>query len=176
LTLPSALSNTTRWRGIVYRAHHPKWAYDPLSGEGAKRYGGRFNRPGIPALYTALTPECAWAEAQQGFAFKAQPMTLCAYRVDCEDILDLRTDSAYASVGASFADLACAWEDLAALKQEVPSWALQTGLCAKSVAAILVPSFAPAAPAGAYNMVFWKWSEDLPHSVKVVDDFGRLSL
>jgi RES domain-containing protein len=32
--------------------------------------------------------ETAWLEAQQGFAFKAQPLTICAYDVDCADIAD----------------------------------------------------------------------------------------
>jgi RES domain-containing protein len=33
--------------------------------------------------------ETAWLEAQQAFPFKAQPMTPCAYEVDCGDVLDL---------------------------------------------------------------------------------------
>ena len=32
-----------RYTDIVYRAHHPMWAYTPLSGAGAFKYGGRFN-------------------------------------------------------------------------------------------------------------------------------------
>ena len=43
-----------RFKDTVYRAHHPMWAFDPLSGKGAKRYGGRFNRPETLALYTSL--------------------------------------------------------------------------------------------------------------------------
>ena len=38
--------------------------------------------------------ETAWLEAQQGFPFKAQPMTLCGYSVDCEDLADL-TDAPF---------------------------------------------------------------------------------
>lgn len=49
---------------------------------------------GVPALYTSLRLETAWLEAQQGLPFKAQPMTLCDYGVDCEDIADL-TDFSY---------------------------------------------------------------------------------
>ncbi len=79
--------------GLVYRAHHPGWAYQPISGEGAERHSGRFNRKGLAALYTALDLTTAWLEAQQGFPFKAQPTTLVAYRVRCERIADL-TDTA----------------------------------------------------------------------------------
>jgi len=64
-----------RWQGLVYRAHHPGWAWAPDSGEGARLLGGRFNRPGVAALYTSQRPETAWLEAQAGFAFEAQPMT-----------------------------------------------------------------------------------------------------
>nr|WP_246535096.1 RES family NAD+ phosphorylase [Methylomonas paludis] len=40
--------------------------------------GGRFNRPGCAALYLSLDPTTAWMEAQQGFPFKPQPLTLVA--------------------------------------------------------------------------------------------------
>ena len=33
-----------RFRGTVYRAHNPQWVWTPLSGEGARRYGGRFKK------------------------------------------------------------------------------------------------------------------------------------
>jgi RES domain-containing protein len=163
-----------RWKGVVFRAHHPKWAFDPLSGEGARMYGGRFNALGTPALYTSLTPEGAWAEAQQGFAFKAQPLTLVAYRIDCADVLDLSTSKACARAGIDLLDLSWPWEDFAARKLPVPTWLLQERLIGERVAAIIVPSFAPAVPTGACNMVFWDWGSALPHKVEIVDDFGRL--
>ncbi len=37
---------------IVYRFAYPRYA-DDLSGTGAKLYGGRWNLPGIPLLYTS---------------------------------------------------------------------------------------------------------------------------
>src|SRR5208283_3004562 len=64
-----------RLQGLVYRAHNPRWAFSPTSGEGAARHGGRFNPVGVPALYMSRRMETAWLEAQQGFAFKAQPLT-----------------------------------------------------------------------------------------------------
>ena len=75
-----------RLRGQVYRAHNPRWSFAPTSGDGAARHGGRFNPIGMPALYTSATLEGAWREAQQGFPFKAQPLLICVYEVDCEDV------------------------------------------------------------------------------------------
>ena len=40
-----------RFRGTVYRAHNPQWAWTPLSGEGTRRHGERFNKRGVPALW-----------------------------------------------------------------------------------------------------------------------------
>ncbi|TIO05675.1 MAG: RES domain-containing protein, partial [Mesorhizobium sp.] len=34
----------------------PKWAFLPTSGAGAAMDGGRFNRPGIEALYLGVHP------------------------------------------------------------------------------------------------------------------------
>lgn len=75
-----------RLTGTVYRAHNPRWSFDPTSGSGAAQYGGRFNPLGMAALYTSRRMETAWREAQQGFPFKAQPLTVCAYEVDCDDV------------------------------------------------------------------------------------------
>ena len=37
--------------GKLYRSLNPVFAREPLSGEGARRHGGRFNPKGTPALY-----------------------------------------------------------------------------------------------------------------------------
>ncbi|GAB0117877.1 RES family NAD+ phosphorylase [Acidisoma sp. 7E03] len=163
-----------RFRGQVFRAHHPRWAFSPLSGEGAARHGGRFNPPGMPALYTALRMQTAWAEAQQAFPFKAQPMTLCAYEVDCAEVADLTDPTQRTALDVGQSDLACPWEDLASRRLIPPSWALARRLAAKGIAAIVVPSFAAGATAADVNMVFWRWGPELPHRVVVIDDEGRL--
>ncbi len=93
--------------GLVYRAHHPRWAFAPASGEGAARHGGRFNPRGTPALYTSLDPRTAWMEAQQGLPFKAQPMTLVGYRIGCERIVDLTDPAVLATCAIEAATLAC---------------------------------------------------------------------
>ena len=48
-------------------------------------------------------------EASQGFARKFEPCVLCTYEVDCEDIVDLRSEALRAAAGVAQADMACAW-------------------------------------------------------------------
>ena len=159
---------------LAYRAHHPRWAFSPVSGEGAALHGGRFNRRGTPALYTSLRLETAWLEAQQGFPFKAQPMTMCAYAVDCQDVVDPTDAAVMAELGMDGRDLGCPWEALADRGAVPPSWALADRLMAAGHAGIVVPSFAPGATALDRNAVFWRWADVPPHMVRIIDDEGRL--
>ncbi|MBI3516233.1 MAG: RES domain-containing protein [Proteobacteria bacterium] len=158
----------------VFRAHHPHWAFDPLSGAGAARHGGRFNRVDQPALYTALRFETAWLEAQQGFARKTQPLTLCAYEVDCADVLDLTDDEALRAQHIAADDLACAWEAIADAGGTPPSWIIADRLRADGIAGIIVPSFAAGATSADRNAVFWTWGREPPHRVVLIDDHARL--
>jgi RES domain-containing protein len=118
--------------------------------------------------------ETAWLEAQQGFPFKAQPLTICAYEVDCTDIADLSEENGRGEFGVAMADLTCAWEDLAERRLDPPSWILARRLMEKGLAGIVVPSFAPGAGPTDRNAVFWRWSDDVPHKVRVIDDEARL--
>lgn len=163
-----------RFQGQVYRAHNPRWAWEPESGEGARRHGGRFNPPGMPALYAAMDYKTAWLEAQQAFPFKPQPLTLCAYDVDCEDIVDLTQPPVLKELGLGHDDLACPWEDQVDRGLTPPTHSLARRLIDEGVAGIIVPCFAPGADAAARNLVFWDWRRRRPHFVRVIDDEGRL--
>ncbi|MBR0641358.1 RES family NAD+ phosphorylase [Plastoroseomonas hellenica] len=163
-----------RLQGTVFRAHNPKWAFSPVSGDGAALYGGRFNPRGVPALYTSLRMETAWREAQQGFAFKAQPLTICAYDVDCAEVADLTDARVRADLGIDESELSCPWEELVLQGVEPGSWMVARRLLGTGTAAIIVPSFAPGAITRDRNVVFWRWGPNLPYRVLVVDDEGRL--
>lgn len=163
-----------RLRGLVYRAHNPRWAFAPTSGDGAARYGGRFNPVGIPALYASKRMETAWLEAQQAFPFKTQPMTICAYDVDCADVTDLTDPAIRQDLAVDPADLACPWEQMVSLGHVPPSWDLARRLIDGGIAAIVVPSFAPGASEADRNVIFWRWSNTLPYRVVVIDDERRL--
>ena len=116
----------------------------------------------------------AWTEAQQAFPFKAQPVTLCAYAIDCADIADITDPQSCTDLEIASSDLACAWENLADRGLTPPSWTLADRLIATGIAGIVVPSFASAAGPGARNVVFWDWAKSGQHQVRVIDDLMRL--
>lgn len=160
--------------GTAYRAHHPKWAFAPLSGDGAKRYGGRFNRPGSGALYLSLDPTTVWMEAQQAFPFKPQPLTLVAYQVDCQRIADLTKSTVRRAARCSAADLGCAWEDIATQGGIPPTWRLAERLQSDGINGIRVRSYAPGCSDENQNLSLWNWDTTGPCSIQAIDDLGRL--
>ena len=163
-----------RFQATCYRAHDPKWSFQPLSGYGAAVHGARFNPKGMPALYLALTMETAIKELQQDLALRISPCVLCCYDVNCADIADLRTDGSWGEHGVAHADLSCAWKSQILERREPASWQLARRLIARGFAGVLVPSFAAGATRSDQNLVLWDWSERPPHQVRVFDPSGRL--
>jgi RES domain-containing protein len=162
-----------RWVGRGYRAHHPRWAWSPLSGEGAALKGGRFNPRGVPALYLALSVKGMICEMGHGFSRVFEPLTICTYSLDVADVVDLTTDDLRAAVGISLDDMACAWEYEVSEGRRPASWSVHDRLVARA-AGIVVPSFARGARADMHNLVLWRWGSDLPQKVEVHDPSGRL--
>jgi RES domain-containing protein len=163
-----------RFSGSCYRAHNPRWAFSPLSGEGAKIHGARFNPKGVSALYLALTIEGAIIETLQGFASKLEPLTICLYEADCEDVVDLSTQEKREAAGVALDDMACAWALDLSNGQRPASWRVAEKLIKQGAAGVLVPSFARSARADMRNLVLWKWGPELPSRVTVHDPSGRL--
>ena len=60
-------SSHTLWRAFV-----PRWAYMPLSGEGAARFGGRWNPVGQPTIGSAAGHVFALAAVTLLFVFLAR--------------------------------------------------------------------------------------------------------
>lgn len=73
---------------VFYRYLTPKWAFLPTSGAGAAIDGGRFNRPGVEALYLSLSAQTALEEYRQGASI-IPPATLAAYKVTLAEVADL---------------------------------------------------------------------------------------
>ena len=163
-----------RWQGTCCRAHDPRWAWTPISGDGAAAKGGRFNPVGTPALYLALAVEGMLVEMGHGFAHRFDPLTICTYNVDVDDIVDLRTESGRAAEMIDLAAMACPWAHDLANGRSPASREIAKMLIARGAAGILAPSFATGARPDMANLVLWRWGSELPHKVEVHDPAGRL--
>jgi RES domain-containing protein len=77
--LPMAVAMET----VGYRSVTPKYAQkqDILSGEGSRKSGGRWNPPGMVAVYLSLTPEIAMAETLAHFHYRGIPVAAAMPRV-----------------------------------------------------------------------------------------------
>jgi len=69
-------------------------------------HGGRFNAKGRQRFISRSTQSPRSKEASQGFARKFEPCVLCTYEVDCEDVVDLRSEVLRAAAGVARADMA----------------------------------------------------------------------
>ncbi|MEZ5797476.1 MAG: RES domain-containing protein [Paracoccaceae bacterium] len=159
-----------RFTGTLYRALNPRWMREPLSGEGARRHGGRLNAKGTPALYTALTPEGAIAEANQaGRPF--EPVTLVAYEADLAPVLDGCDPARLAAEGIDPAVLAADDWRLRMLQDGISEGQrLAARLIAAGWAGMILRSYARGVNPGARNLVLWRWQ-----GLRVIDNEGRLT-
>ncbi len=89
-----AAITATGFNGPAYRNHAP--GFDPVSGEGARRLGGRFNPPhSFPVLYLCATTPCVVAElthqaTRQGLRVAALlPRELWTVSLSLDAVLDL---------------------------------------------------------------------------------------
>ena len=162
------------FNGRAYRAHDPRWSFDPTSGTGAAISGGRFNIRGQAALYLALEPITALAECTQGFARRMLPLTLCEYDIACEKVADLTDGQTCQTLAIDEKDMACAWLVFQRGGKIAPSQRIAKFLVAEGFNGALVPSYVPGIHDGATNLVLWNWSDTPPCKVTVYDPERRL--
>lgn len=125
---------------LFYRAHTPQWASQPLSGAGAAQRGGRFNRPGVHALYLADSTETALAEYQQLDSL-LPPCTLVTYGVTLQRVVDFRDGFASDQWSPLWQEWSCEWRRLSIVERiEPPSWVLADDAIKEGFAGILFPS------------------------------------
>ncbi len=155
-------------RGRAWRILSPRWAHAPLSGDGAARNGGRWNRPGQPALYLSEQIETAFAEYQQELGVR--PGTFVAYDVEAV-LVDLTRSDVLDAVGATHADLLGAWKSVAWVEHGTPAtWRLADRLGADHCG-LRVPSVQYG---GGTNLVLWAWNVPGGAQVSVLDPRGEL--
>ncbi len=162
------------FKGRAWRAHDPRWSFDPVSGKGAAIHGGRFNEKGQEALYLSLSPVTALAECTQGFANRMLPLTLVEYDIDMADIIDLTDAAMREAEGVLEEDMVSSWMRYQREGRIAPSQKVARSLVQKGYAGAIVPSFVPGIEKGACNLVLWRWGDRPLNSVKVFDPDGRL--
>lgn len=156
---------------VFHRYLTPKWAYLPTSGAGAASDGGRFNRPGVEALYLSRSPATALEEYRRGSSI-APPATLAAYHVTLHDVADLSGGFDPAAWSADWAQWDCDWRRIARIDRKVPpSWKLGDQVIADGCRGLLFPSLMDA---GGVNLVVFNANLTASDSVKVHDPDGRL--
>jgi RES domain-containing protein len=125
---------------VFHRYHAPEWASRPISGAGAAMNGGRFNRPGVTALYLSLDPTTALAEYRQGASIT--PLgTLVAYRVDVPGVIDFSGGYDPTLWPEIWAHATCDWKYIARIERhDPPSWMLGDELIRAGLCGLLFPS------------------------------------
>lgn len=162
-----------RYAGLLYRALNPVHAREPLSGEGARRHGGRFNPKGMAALYTAQSVMTAIREANQ--IGTLQPTTLVAYEADIGPIFDATDAAALGAEGITPEQLAADdWRLKMLAEGKAPTQRLAERLKAAGYVGMQVRSFARGTTEHDLNLVLWVWSSESPTRLTLVDDEGRL--
>lgn len=162
------------YSGPLFRALHPRYTREPLSGEGARRYGGRFNRQGRSALYLASDFDTLRYEIARGGAF--QPSVVVEFVARISGLADGCDETVLARYGLTPGALADPeWRLRMHRRETVPTQELAEALIDAGLAGIAVPSFAKGARRGSLNIVLWHWGEHSSAQLTFVDDEGRLS-
>lgn len=146
----------------TYRVVPPRWAHAPLSGEGARLHGGRFNPPGIPAFYSALDPHTAYAEYTQ--ALYDRPGLLCSFDIKGAVVIDLTTPDGLATAELTPTDLRQRWFGCS----DAPSQLAAARLQGKAIHGLI---YASQQHESGRNLVLWRWNG--PPVVNLVDRLGE---
>ena len=164
--MPDAPATTVR---VLWRAFVPRWAHDPLSGEGAARFGGRWNPVGTLALYAACELSTAWAEYNQGFV--QHPALIAQLELTDAKLANLVDQATLARLGVDPGIHKCEWR--ADLDHGVvpATHKLRETLLAAEFDGVVYPSFM--SPGGTC-VALWRWNAPGTPSLKVIDPEGRL--
>lgn len=137
---------------IFHRYLTPKWAFLPTSGAGAAIDGGRFNRPGVEALYLSRAPQTALEEYKQGASI-TPPATLAAYKITLAEVVDLSQGFDPNAWDGAWREWDGAWRQIARIDRKIPpSWKLADLVIMAGLPGILFPSLRHA---GGTNLVIF---------------------
>lgn len=163
--MPDATS-VTLWRAFV-----PRWAYLPLSGEGAARFGGRWNPVGEPTIYAARELSTAWAEYNQGFV--QHPALIAQLALTGANLADLTEETQLEELGVDASIHRCEWRADLEEERMPATHLLRERLIREGFDGLVYPSFMSR---GGTCVALWRWNRSGAPDLVVVDPEHRLPM
>lgn len=154
----------------LWRAFVPRWAHAPLSGEGASRFGGRWNPVGAPTIYAARELSTAWAEYNQGFV--QHPALIAKLELFDAVLADLTDDETLRQFGLTQEIHRCQWRAFLDRGEVPETHVLRQRLLEEGKHGVIYPSVM--SPGGSC-VALWSWNrgEGWP-KLEVIDPNRRL--
>lgn len=153
----------------IWRAYVSRWAHDPLSGEGAARFGGRWNPIGTSCLYAGCELSTAWAEYNQGFV--QHPATIVHLLLTGSRLADLRTTEGCKDASTTLTIHQTQWRDECDHGRKSATHILAARLARVGFDGLIYPSFMST---GGSCVALWRWNEPAGARLDVVDPEQRL--
>ncbi|WP_426130594.1 RES family NAD+ phosphorylase [Pararhizobium sp. PWRC1-1] len=163
------MPDKTRETLTLWRAFVPQWAFAPLSGEGAARFGGRWNPVGAATIYAARELSTAWAEYNQGFV--QHPALIAQLDLKEAALIDLTDPTVLSGLAVPDDIHLCEWRMLLDEGKVPQTHRLRQRLIAEGFDGVVYPSFM--SPGGTC-VALWRWNAEGGPRLDVVDPDGRL--